>query len=1393
MKDTNTRPNPYVGPRAFLTGEQLYGRDRELRELLNFLLSQRIVLLYSPSGAGKTSLVQAGLIPALAEKGFSILPIIRVNQEPPSLEGIGPGSDSGSPPVLNRYIYSALLSLEEGVPEEKLIHAKTLANINLEDYLRQRPGQNDASETGQPRVEVLVFDQFEEILTINPSDQASKAAFFSQVGDALLHRHRWALFSMREDYIAALDPYLRLLPTHLRSRYRLDLLGADSALQAIQRPASQAGATFSDPAAAKLVNDLREVQVQRPDGSLESQPGPYVEPVQLQVVCKRLWENLDADDNEISEEDVAKIGDVNQSLSEYYGEELASIAAQAAQSEHAQPERIERAIREWFERKLITEQGFRSQVLMGPERSEGLENQTIRRLVDAFLVRAEKRRGATWFELAHDRLIEPVRRSNVAWFQAHLSPLQRQAALWEEESRPDRLLLLGPELAKAQAWAEAHSQELNQNDREFLVASQQAHAEEERLRAEQIFRLETAQKLAQAEKLRAEEQSHSARRLRRALVVALLFLGLFLGVAGVAFYLNTQVSEKNAQLQKQLDTSKSSQLAAQSEALLLTYPQKSLLLSAEAAKLPGFGGFPELASVRQGIYDALANAGGQVLRGHMDELRVTGISPDGCLLATAGVSRTASTPALNVWDVCAPDPGASAQPLLTGITINALAFAPQGRWLAAGDENGGVYLFDLLASDLASGRLDLKEHQETIDALVFSPSGRWLATGGRDHQAILWDLFSLEENPTGELSPSYILLHKGDIDALAFSPDERWLATGSTKAEIILWDLTSEDPAQSGISLPVKEGQILALAFSPDGSWLAAGGSVGGRGPLPILLFDVEGDPTASEPLQLNGHTAEVRTLAFRPDGNWLASGSLDHTARLWNLKQLQPVPIVTVLRGHEGGVLDLGFSQDAEHRYLVTISTDNTARVWDLASADPGSASVVLRGHEGSIRDLAFSAQGDLLATVSTDQMARLWDINSSSSATVPFTLRGPVNDVREVVVSSDSQWLFSAERNGGVRVWDLSSGYPEALGDMLVDPTGDDIRLLALAPGGKWLFGAGGSGNVLGWQLTATGPNPQPIVMPGPGGRLTSLAVSQNEARLAAGGRSENIMVWDLTQSDLPSSAVTLPGHQGDETLLALSPRAEWLATAGDDGRLQLYDLDADDVAGSRQELLSSTEPLSALTFSPGGKWLAAAGGQKGSQVNCVACWVHVWEITSNGSLGEHLELEGHSSQVRALAFNVDENKLGSGDFSGEVRLWRFDNVDNPYLSIKVHNREINDLVFTPDGRWLISGGADNTLRMWDTDSANPAANAVKLPGSLKIWALSVSEDGRWLAAGASDGLLRLWPLGFEQLISLACQTAGRNLEPIERQQYLGENPLYSDPTCEQWPMTYPATPEP
>src|SRR5690606_3404161 len=300
--------------------------------------------------------------------------------------------------------------------------------------------------------------------------------FFAQVGAVLRDRNRWALFTMREEFVATLDPYLRPIPARFDKgrRYRLDLLGADAAREAMQGPPADQypPVLFTDDAAHQLADDLRRAQVQTPDGTLETVKGTVVEPVQLQVVCRQLWERLAAADLTIDVDDLQAVGDVDAALRTFYAETVAGIAAQQQVSE--------RAIREWFDRHLITESGFRGQVLMGAEASQGLANAAIWPLVDAHLLRAEQRRGATWFELAHDRLIAPVRADNGAWFDVNLSMFQRQAALWEQQKRPDGLLLRGEALAQAEQWTQVNSANMLPVEDDFLGACREARQRSER-------------------------------------------------------------------------------------------------------------------------------------------------------------------------------------------------------------------------------------------------------------------------------------------------------------------------------------------------------------------------------------------------------------------------------------------------------------------------------------------------------------------------------------------------------------------------------------------------------------------------------------------------------------------------------------------------------------------------------------------------------------------------------------------------------------------------------------------------------------------------------------------------------------------------------------------------
>jgi hypothetical protein len=477
-----TRQNPYVGPRAFTYNERLWGRDREVAELVDLLIAERIVLLFSPSGAGKSSLLEAGLRKALEREDFIVLPTMRVAaREAAARDGGEARGANGS----NPYVASALLCLEKAMrPGESLFDMTTTPDLAAAlDRLGQ--GKNGATPPT-----VLIFDQFEEVLTLNPADQARKEEFFAQIGRVLRDRNRWAIFAMREEYVAALDPYLRSMPTRLTTRYRLDLLGPAAALDAIREPAKLEGVDFTQAAASVVVDDLRRIKVSKPGGGgTEDALGPHIEPVQLQVVCRRIWNALPPGTRTIDldtqrayqsgETQVAPGGDVltvrslignaQRALTAYYDETIHAIVSEQQVNE--------RQLRDWFERELMTTQGLRTQAAQDADETTVIRA-AIPGLLAAHLIREEARRGGTWYELAHDRLVAPIRESNERFYREHASGIETQAAVWDRNGRrPELLLQTEREIDEAEQWGRDHPDRMTERVNGFLNASRRAALE----------------------------------------------------------------------------------------------------------------------------------------------------------------------------------------------------------------------------------------------------------------------------------------------------------------------------------------------------------------------------------------------------------------------------------------------------------------------------------------------------------------------------------------------------------------------------------------------------------------------------------------------------------------------------------------------------------------------------------------------------------------------------------------------------------------------------------------------------------------------------------------------------------------------------------------------------
>ena len=509
---------PYVGPRPFEPSDRslFFGRDAEINELLSLVISHRAVLFYAQSGAGKSSLVNAGLIPQLEKEGFEILPTARVQ---------GLLKDTDPQTIDNLYIFNTILCLY-GCLKKQIDH-EHLKKRRLADFLAEIDRSTD--QAGEKQARVLIFDQFEELFTFYPERWTDRTGFFEQVAEAIeadpLLR---VVFTMREDYIAQLDPYVTQLPKNLRTRFRLERLRRDAALEAVTRPLKGTVRKFAPGVDQKLVDELMEVRVETEGGKTIVVNGEFVEPVQLQVVCQTLWRGLPPETITITEENLKRFGDVDNALSKFYERAIkATVEATGVK---------EGELRRWFEQKLLTPSGTRGTVYRGQQDTAGLGNQAVTELENMHILRGERRGGAAWYELTHDRFIDPILQSNRQWLSQRQSAedsrqkFETKASAWAKGGRAGGLLLDETELREAQLWlVSKEAADLSHSETliAFVEASQAAIDESNRKR-------EIALANAKAEEQRhiAERERRRATQLKLAMISSLVF-AILAGAFGV--------------------------------------------------------------------------------------------------------------------------------------------------------------------------------------------------------------------------------------------------------------------------------------------------------------------------------------------------------------------------------------------------------------------------------------------------------------------------------------------------------------------------------------------------------------------------------------------------------------------------------------------------------------------------------------------------------------------------------------------------------------------------------------------------------------------------------------------------------------------------------------------
>ncbi len=1254
------RENPFVGPRAIKTGEPLYGRERETAQLANLLIAERIVLLYSPSGAGKTSLIQAALIPRLQSRKFNILATTRVNLEPP------PGTSEE--PGFNRYVFSVLSSLEEDQPEDQRLDVTTLSAMRLSEYL----------ERFQDPALVLVFDQFEEILTINPADQGAKHEFFEQVGEALSVRNRWALFSMREDYIAALEPYLLPIPTRLNNTYRLDLLDKNSAGRVIQKTASLENVDFTEAAVDKLLGDLCRVMVQRPDGSFDIQPGQYVEPVQLQVVCYNLWQRLDPEAKQVTEAEIETIGDVDNSLAEYYSDQVAVIAARSSPSE--------RSIREWFERKLITEGGIRGQVLMSAVRSQGLENEAIHLLENAHLVRRDTRRGVTWFELSHDRLIGPIRRNNAKWFEINLSLLQRRAALWESENRPENLLLRQQELAEAETWAADHPDELSELDRDFLVACQEARQRE------------IEERELQEKAIKLQEQQRIARLLRTLLIFAVM-AALVAGVFGIFAYLGQNAARKNEIIagQERSTAEAASTLAfdnaATAQAASNLANENALIAEANAATAQAAQGAAVIDRDAAIAAEARANAAQATAEFNAEQASIQASLATSRRLASQAMGYLNTQPDLTALLGVEAFRSADTQEAKTALLarvqtsldqtiteydvpipsqnndILTVSMSPDGEHLAWGDADGNVAIWNY--QDRRINRLGT--HSQPVRSVAYSPDGNYLASGGEDAHLYIWDLntgqqlqlkgvvnlvMSTAFSPNGNLLAASVGSqvsiwdvaaciggencypirnltgrHTGLVRSIAWSPDGNRLASGSGDRRVVVWDVNN---GGSLLSYREHTDNIYTVAWSPDGDLLASGGA-----DRMLILWDIPSNQAVTEPLQLHGDHS-VYGLAFSSDGEILASAGGDGEVSFLDTQTLQEIGREQDF--HDFGVTSVDFSPVEGERLLATGCFGNTIGLFEITPQQP--LSEALFNVPGEILSVANLPSGGISLVERRNGTINLWDPDQDPEK----PLHSLITSAASAAISMDGSLVALGHVDGEISLVEFASG--EELNSF---STGDTpVLALAFSPDGRTLVSS-----QCVEEFVDRGNNPQ---------------CSRHDILFWDYGKGEVINTIEVDQEtvDVVQEA-DIFGHSDYIRALAINPSGQNLVTGSDDKTIMLWNIQSKQPVAV--PLAGHDAAVTSLAFSPDSATLASAGKDRK---------LLLWDTSTLQSIGDGLV--GSPAMVSGLGFSPDNKTLLAGDIAGTLTAWNVDNDSWVARNCELAGRNLSDSEwdqFFPDQR--------------------------------------------------------------------------------------------------------------
>ncbi|MDQ3761792.1 MAG: AAA family ATPase [Actinomycetota bacterium] len=1191
---------PYKGLAAFSEkdADWFFGRERSTATLLvrlrGALNGGGIVMLVGASGAGKSSLINAGLLPALAQGALTVgsenWPVIIMTP------GIDPLDELlHHVPELTETLDTAQCVTNVKITEIDTDPAETGQEADAADGSDSIPASQFAScvrtacaahaerKAGDNARLIVVVDQFEEAFTLCGSEQR-RQLFVRALGAASTPEvlggiaPAMVVVGVRADFYSRCLGYPELAAALQDRQMVLGPMTAEELRKAVTSPAKAVGLKLEAGLVELMSQDLGVSSGRARAGMGQQTYDPGALPLLSHAVLST-WQRRESDTLTISGYRAA--GGIHGAVAETAERAWAELdpAGQAAARAV-----LLQLVRLGDDTKDTRRRATREDVLEQAG-SRAAAQQALEVLARARLVMLDARS----VEITHEALLEvwPRLRSWIDEDRAgHLARqrLVEDAAVWDRNGRDPSLLYRGSRLENARHLTRAvNSSGPTGLPRDFLIAS-----------------------------TRQWRRSVWVRRIAVATVVAFALIAA--SAAAVAM--------------RQRDEAVFRQVMAEADRMQEADPSLSAQLTLVAHQMR-----PRDNDVYTRLVATQNTPLATRLVGHNGAVYLTSFSPDGHTLATASYDRT-----VRLWDTRdKTNPRPLGQPL-TGHTswVTSAVFSPDGRTLATAGDDQTVRLWDVTdpAHPMPLGA-PLTSNSGTIYLVAFSPDGRVLATANEDHTARLWNLSDLSHPvPLGQPMTG----HQAPVRSIAFSPDGRTLATTGDDTTVRLWNLTDPaNPMPLGRPLSGHDDGVHSIAFSPDGRLLATGST-----DKTVRLWDV-GDATHPAPLgqPLTAHDAPVWSVAFSPDGRLLATSSEDATTKLWNLADPTRVaPFIQPLAAGSSTVFAVAFSPDGHA--LATGSEDGDTRLWSIPTAIP-----IDRVSDVSLP--ALSPDGRLLAAGSNDRTVQLWDVTNPTNP-VPHgqPLIGHSAGVWRVAFGPKGHLLASGGGDKTVRLWDVRDPeHPTALGQPITLDT-RYIAVVVFSPDGRLLATANTDQTIRLWDVSNPA-NPVALGQPltGHSGYVNYVSFSPNGRLLATASSDRTIRLWDVSDPANPVAlGQPLTGHIGDVRQVVFGPDGRTLASASNDKTIRLWDVsNPSSSTPLGQPLAGHNAPVLSVAFAPDGRILASGSADQ---------TVRLWDVATPADikpLGE--PLTRYASIGHYVAFSRDGQFLASSS-GNTVGLW-------------------------------------------------------------------------------------------------------------------------------------------